>query len=72
MLDAQTPSDRVEIDGDEAQARAYFVNPMVLDREDGTNHLDVRGVYVHLPVRTREGWRSRQLVEELRWERRSD
>ena len=64
---------RVEIDGDEAQVRAYFLNPLVLDREDGTKwHLDIGGVYVHSLVRTAEGWRSRRLVEELRWERRSD
>jgi hypothetical protein len=64
---------RVRLDGDRAQVRAYFLNPMVLDREDGTRwHLDVGGVYVHSLVRTGEGWRSSRLVEELLWDRRSD
>lgn len=64
---------RVELDGDQAQVRAYFLNPMVLDREDGTKwHLDIGGAYVHSLVRTPEGWRSRRLVEELLWDRRSD
>jgi hypothetical protein len=64
---------RVEISGDEAQVRAYFLNPMVLDRDDGTKwHLDIGGVYVHSLVRTAEGWRSSRLVEELLWDRRSD
>lgn len=63
---------RVEIDGDEARVRAYFLNPMLMDREDGTKwHLDVGGVYVHTLVRTAEGWRSRRLVEELLWNRSS-
>ena len=64
---------RVEIDGDEAAVRAYFYNPMAMAREDGTTwHLDIAGVYVHSLVRTPEGWRSRRLVAELLWDRRSD
>ncbi len=64
---------QVTIDGDEAHVRAYFFNPMVMDREDGTTwRLDIGGVYVHSLVRTDEGWRSRRLVEELLWDRRSD
>jgi SnoaL-like domain len=64
---------KVEIDGDRAVVRAYFSNPMVMDREDGTKwHLDIGGVYVHSLVRTPQGWRSSRLVEELLWERRSD
>jgi len=64
---------RVELDGDRAGVRAYFLNPMVMDREDGTKwHLEIGGVYVHSLVRTPEGWRSSRLVEELRWDRRSD
>ena len=64
---------RVDIDGDEAAVRAYFYNPMAMAREDGTTwHLDIAGVYVHSLVRTPEGWRSRRLVEELLWDRRSD
>ena len=64
---------RVEIDGDEAAVRAYFYNPMAMAREDGTTwHLDIAGVYVHSLVRTPDGWRSRRLVEELLWDRRSE
>lgn len=64
---------RVEIDGDQARVRAYFLNPLELAREDGTKwYLDIGGTYVHTLVRTEEGWRSRQLVEELLWDRRSD
>jgi hypothetical protein len=63
---------QVHVDGEEASVRAYFFNPMVMDREDGTTwHLDIGGVYVHALVRTPQGWRSRRLVEELLWERRS-
>lgn len=63
---------RVEIDGDRAHVRAYFFNPMFLEREDGSRwHLDVGGVYVHSLVRTAEGWRSARLVEELLWDRSS-
>ncbi len=64
---------RVELHGDRADVRAYFLNPMVMDREDGTKwHLEIGGVYVHSLVRTPDGWRSSRLVEELRWDRRSD
>ena len=60
-----------EIDGDVAHVRAYFLNPMVMDQTDGSKwHLDIGGVYVHTLVRTAEGWRSRQLVEELLWDRK--
>ncbi len=64
---------QVRIDGDEAHVRAYFFNPMVMERPDGpTWHLDIGGVYVHTLVRTADGWRSRRLVEELRWQRSSE
>ena len=62
---------KVVLRGDEADVRAYFFNPMVIDQPDGSKwHLDIGGVYVHTLVRTPEGWRSRQLVEELLWERK--
>jgi hypothetical protein len=32
--------------------------------------MDVGGYYVHQLVRTPDGWRSRELVEELAWERK--
>ena len=62
----------VRLDGDEATVRAYFLNPLIIDREDGTSwHMDIGGVYVHSLVRTSDGWRSRRLVEERLWDRRS-
>jgi hypothetical protein len=61
----------VRLAGDEAHVRAYMLNPLVIDQPDGSRwHMDVGGVYVHDLVRTSDGWRSRQLVEELLWERR--
>jgi hypothetical protein len=61
----------VEVEGDEARVRAYFLNPLVVDRPGvGPWRMELGGVYVHTLVRTGAGWRSRQLVEELLWERR--
>ena len=60
----------VRLAGDEATVRAYFLNPLVIDREDGTRwQMDVGGVYAHDLVRTDGGWRSRRLVEEVLWHR---
>jgi hypothetical protein len=60
----------VRLAGDEATVRAYFLNPLVIDREDGTRwQMDVGGVYAHDLVRTAGGWRSRRLVEEVLWHR---
>ena len=57
-------------DGD-IQANAYFHNPMLLPRPDGTDELwEYGGRYHHAMVRTPAGWRSRRLVEELVWQRR--
>lgn len=64
---------RVRIEGDGADVRAYFLNPMLMTRDGGpTWHLDIGGVYHHTLVRTGEGWRSSRLVEELRWRRSSE
>ncbi len=64
---------RVDLDGDRAHVRAYFLNPMVMDQADGRKwHLDIGGVYVHTLVRTAEGWRSERLVEELLWDRKPE
>ena len=58
------------LDGDEAAVRAYFLNPLVIDREDGSRwHMDIGGIYAHTLVRTPDGWRSRRLVEEMVWNR---
>ena len=60
----------VHLAGDAATVRAYFLNPLVIDREDGTRwQMDVGGVYAHDLVRTDDGWRSRRLVEEMLWHR---
>ena len=60
----------VRLDGDEATVRAYFLNPLVIDREDGTRwQMDIGGIYAHTLVRTADGWRSRRLVEEMVWNR---
>jgi hypothetical protein len=60
----------VRLAGDDATVRAYFLNPLVIDREDGSRwQMDVGGVYAHTLVRTGSGWRSRRLVEEMVWHR---
>jgi hypothetical protein len=62
-----------QVRGDEAAVTAYFHNPMVLAQPDGTDQLwEYGGLYHHLLVRTSDGWRSRELVEELVWHRRSE
>ena len=60
----------VRLAGDAATVRAYFLNPLVIDREDGTRwQMDIGGIYAHTLVRTPDGWRSRRLVEEMVWNR---
>jgi hypothetical protein len=60
----------VRVDGDAATVAAYFVNPMVLAQPDGPGPLwEFGGYYHHRLVRTPDGWRSRELVEELAWKR---
>ncbi len=54
----------------EARVTAYFTNPMVGVRPDGTETLfEVGGYYHHRMVRTPDGWRSRSLVDENIWMR---
>ena len=63
----------VRLDGDSAEVRAYLFNPLVIDRDDGSRwHKLIGGVYVHDLVRTGLGWRSRRLVEQLRWDLGTD
>jgi SnoaL-like domain len=53
------------IDGDAAQVRAMFYNPMQLP---GMTELSCCGGYYHHElVRTSDGWRSRSLREENVW-----
>ena len=54
----------LELDGDRASARTICHNPMVMDR-GGKEHVFVCGLwYVDELVRTADGWRIRQSVEE--------
>lgn len=61
----------IAFDGpDRARATAYFTNPMVARRPDGSEALyEVGGYYHHRLVRTGDGWRSAHLVDELVWSR---
>ena len=60
------PADRA----DEALATAYFHNPMPMDDgQGGTKVVEFGGLYHHTLVRTVDGWRSRQLHEEIVWKR---
>lgn len=60
----------VDLDGDRAAVTAYFFNPMLIPSEDGTEQLmECGGYYHHQMVRTPDGWRSRELVEETVWTR---
>lgn len=57
-------------DRNAAEAIAYFYNPMVAARPDGTTHIvEVGGYYRHQMVRTADGWRSRHMVDDLVWSR---
>jgi hypothetical protein len=61
----------VTLDGDTAEARVYLMNPMGIAQPDGSMwRMEVGGYYVHQLVRTPDGWRSRELVEELAWDRK--
>ena len=61
----------VTLDGDSADVRVYLMNPMAIAQPDGgTWRMEVGGYYVHKLVRTPDSWRSRELVEELAWDRK--
>jgi hypothetical protein len=56
---------------DAADVRVYLLNPMQIAQPDGSRwHMDFGGYYLHRLVRTPDGWRSRELVEELAWDRK--
>ena len=47
---------------------AYFHNPMPMDDGKGGSKLvEIGGIYHHTMTRTPDGWRSRQLREEVVW-----
>jgi 3-phenylpropionate/cinnamic acid dioxygenase small subunit len=55
----------VELDGDHARARTYLWNPMGLQQADGAlQWFTVSAHYVDELVRTGEGWRIQQRVQE--------
>lgn len=55
----------VTIDGDEARARTYVINPMGFPKEDGSLHIFTVGAYYHDKlVYTDEGWRIVERTEE--------
>jgi SnoaL-like protein len=61
---------RVVIDGDTATVRAYFYNPMMLVGRDGDGPgkpVPGGGYYNHRLIRTPDGWRSVELIEEEVW-----
>ena len=61
----------VTLDGDTAEARIYLMNPMAIAQPDGgTWRMEFGGYYLHQLVRTPDGWRSRELVEEHAWDRK--
>ena len=61
---------QVEPAADEAEVAAYFSNPMIFTQRDGSELLwEFGGIYHHKMVRTPDGWRSRELLEELVWKR---
>jgi hypothetical protein len=58
----------IRLSADSAEVAAYFHNPMPLaDGEGGSTLVELGGIYHHSMTRTPEGWRSRQLREEVVW-----
>ena len=55
----------VDLDGDAATARTAVLNPMGFQNEDGSMHLFTVGAHYHDElVRTDDGWRIRERIEE--------
>ena len=55
----------LELDGDKANSRTYVINPMGFPNPDGTLHMFTVGAhYVDKLVRTGEGWRIAERIEE--------
>jgi SnoaL-like domain len=55
----------IDLDGDRAQVRAMFYNPMQLPGMTDPSYCG--GRYHHDVVRTPTGWKSERLVEENLW-----
>lgn len=61
----------VDLQGDTAQATAYFTSPRVVRTPEGTEKVrEVGGYHHHDLVRTPDGWRSRAMVDDRVWSRR--
>ena len=54
-----------DLDGDEGRVRALFYNPLRFPGADDVSFCG--GAYLHRVVRTPDGWRSRELIEESAW-----
>lgn len=55
----------VELEGDEARARTYVLNPMGFPKPDGSLHIFTVGAFYNdRLVRTEAGWRIRERIEE--------
>ncbi len=55
----------VTLEGDQARARTYVLNPMGFPKPDGNLHIfTVGGYYVDQLVRTPDGWRIAERVEQ--------
>ena len=60
----------VALRGDEADVTAYFHNPMTMDDgAGGEKVVEIGGLYRHTMTRTPDGWRSRELHEQVVWKR---
>jgi 3-phenylpropionate/cinnamic acid dioxygenase small subunit len=55
----------IDLEGDRAEVRAMFYNPMQMPGMDEPSFFG--GDYLHDLVRTADGWRSCRLVERSRW-----
>lgn len=58
-------NEEVKIDGDTATVRAMFVNPMRF--VGGETFFTCGGWYNHKLVRSDDGWKSQELIEETAW-----
>ena len=58
-------NNQVQLDGDQARSRTYVINPMGFPKADGTLHVfTVAAHYVDKLVRTPDGWRIQERIEE--------
>jgi len=58
----------IHVDGDRATSRVYFYNPMARPKpEGGVSMFFIGGYYVDDLVRTSDGWRITQRIEQQAW-----